>query len=267
MLERVNEEVTRVPGRMANTYLVEAPKGLILVDTGLPGTEKRITKALAQLGRTAESVKLVLITHRHLDHIGSVSAIKHAFPKAIIASHPFEKPYIAGTLVATVPPAWTFPGRIKRRVMGFATWLTKLLRIIKYKPIYVDKPSDDESILEGTGLDGSILWTPGHTKGSITLFLNKTKTAIVGDLLRGRRGKLVEPSLMESPTQTGASVHRLLDLGPETICPGHGKPAAANKVRLSKRTELPVKETVREKKKEKEEEDVDLDALARDLTV
>jgi len=59
LLERVNEEVTRVPGRMANTYLVEAPKGLILVDTGLPGTEKRIMKALAQLGRTAESVKLV----------------------------------------------------------------------------------------------------------------------------------------------------------------------------------------------------------------
>ncbi len=267
MLERVNEEVTRIPGRMANTYLVEAPKGLILVDTGLPGTEKRIAKALAQLGRTAESVKLVLITHRHLDHIGSVAAIKHAFPKATIASHPFEKPYIAGTLVATVPPAWSIQGRIMRRVTKFASWFVKLLRIVKYKPIYVDKPSDDESILEATGLDGSILWTPGHTKGSITLFLNKTKTAIVGDLLRSRRGKLVEPSLMESPTQTGASVHRLLELGPETICPGHGKPTAASKVRLSKRTELPIKDLTKEKKKEKEEEDVDLDALARDLTV
>jgi len=267
LLERVNEEVTRIPGRMANTYLVEAPKGLILVDTGLPGTEKRIAKALAQLGRTAESVKLVLITHRHLDHIGSVAAIKHAFPKATIASHPFEKPYIAGTLVATVPPAWSIQGRIMRRVTKFASWFVKLLRIVKYKPIYVDKPSDDESILEATGLDGSILWTPGHTKGSITLFLNKTKTAIVGDLLRSRRGKLVEPSLMESPTQTGASVHRLLELGPETICPGHGKPTAASKVRLSKRTELPIKDLAKEKKKEKEEEDVDLDALARDLTV
>ena len=266
MLERVNEEVTRVPGRMANTYLVEAPKGLILVDTGLPGTEKRIMKALAQLGRTAESVKLVLITHRHLDHIGSVSAIKHAFPKAIVASHPFEKPYIAGTLVAHMPRAWGLQGRIMRRVSSFTSWMAKLLRIIKYKPMYVDKPSDDESILEGTGLDGSILWTPGHTKGSITLFLNKTKTAIVGDLLRGRHGKLVEPSLMESPAQTGASVHRLLDLGPVTICPGHGKPTAASKVRLSKRTEQPVKQKPKEKKKEKEE-DVDLDALARDLTV
>ena len=132
---------------MANTYLVEAPKGLILVDTGLPGTEKRIMKALAQLGRTAESVKLVLITHRHLDHIGSVSAIKHAFPKAIVASHPFEKPYIAGTLVAHMPRAWGLQGRIMRRVSSFTSWMAKLLRIIKYKPMYVDKPSDDESIL------------------------------------------------------------------------------------------------------------------------
>ncbi|HZD12508.1 MAG TPA: MBL fold metallo-hydrolase, partial [Candidatus Binatus sp.] len=184
MLERVNEEVTRIPGKMANTYLVEAPKGLILVDTGLPGTERRITKALQQLGKTSESVKLILITHRHLDHIGSVSAIKHMFPKAVITSHPFEKPYIAGTLVANVPPAWTLPGRMMRRLTGFGMWLMKFLRLLKYKPIYVDKPADDESILESTGLDGSILWTPGHTKGSITLFLNKTKTAIVGDLLR-----------------------------------------------------------------------------------
>src|SRR5256712_12667263 len=113
--------------------------------------------------------------------------------------------------------------------------MAKLLRITTQKPMYVDKPSDDESILEGTGLDGSILWTPGHTKGSITLFLNKTKTAIVGDLLRGRHGKLVEPSLMESPTQTGASVHRLLDLGPETFCPGNGKQTPPTKARQPKR--------------------------------
>src|SRR5437667_11762510 len=122
---------------MANTYLVEAPKGLILVDTGLPGTEKRIMKALAQLGRTAESVKLVLITHRHLDHIGSVSAIKHAFPKAIVASHPFEKPYIAGTLVAHMPRAWRLQGRIMRRVRSSTSCTGKLRSIIKYKPMCV----------------------------------------------------------------------------------------------------------------------------------
>ena len=270
MLERINDEVTRVSGRMANTYLVEAPRGLILVDTGLPGTEKRITKALQRLGKTPENVKLVLITHRHLDHIGSVSAIKRLFPKATIASHPFEKPYIAGTLTATIPPAWTLLGRVQRRLTSFGMWLAKLLRLVKYKPIYVDKPADDESILQPTGLDGSILWTPGHTKGSITLFLNRTRTAIVGDLLRCRHGKLVEPSLMESPAQTGASVNRLLELGPETICPGHGKPAPATKIKLSKKTEQPQsteRKPASENKKQKGEDDVDLDALARDLTV
>ncbi len=269
MFERVNEEVIRIPGRHANTYLVEAPKGLILVDTGLPGTEKRILNVLERLGKSVENVKLVLITHRHMDHIGSIAAIKHVFPNAKLASHPFEKPYIAGTLLASTPPAWSFTGRALRRVENFAGWMMKLLRLVKYRPIYVDKPADDESVLQDTGLDGSVVWTPGHTKGSISLFLNRTKTAIVGDLLRTKHGKLVEPALMESPAQTGASVHRILDLQPETICPGHGKPLSAVRVKLSRRTEQPVQSSTVEKKEKEEKtgEDVDLDALARELSV
>lgn len=268
MLERINEEVIRIPGRHANTYLVEAPKGLILVDTGLPGTEKRIISALERLGKSVESVKLVLITHRHLDAIGSIAALKRAFPNAKLSSHPFEKPYIAGTLVASTPPAWSFLGRLTRRLDNFGGWMMKLLRLVKYKPIYVDRPADEESVLQDTGLDGSVVWTPGHTKGSISLFLNRTRTAIVGDLLRTKHGKLVEPAQMENPAQTGASVHRILDLQPETICPGHGKPLSAVRVKLSKKTSGPAQPRVeRKKKEEKAGEDVDLDALARELSV
>ncbi len=51
---------------------------------------------------------------------------------------------------------------------------------------------------------------PGHTKGSISLFLNGPRVAIVGDLVRSKGGKLVEPTLMESPPQTEASVQRVL---------------------------------------------------------
>jgi hydroxyacylglutathione hydrolase len=257
-LRRVAEGVYRVPARAANTYLVEAPKGLLLVDSGLPGSEKGILKAIAKLGKKPSDLKLVLFTHRHLDHIGSGAALKK-LTGAKLASHPFEKPYAAGTLVIQAPSAWSLYGRMVRRFTTLGYWTLKLFRVIKFQTAKVDLAADEESVLEDVGLDGSVVWTPGHTKGSVTLFLNQSSVAIVGDLLRSRRGRLMEPLLMESFSQTEASVKRILDLGPEIICPGHGKPLSASRVKIKKRMAKPA---VVVKKKEEEE---DLEELTSGL--
>ncbi len=255
-MSEIADGVYRIPARAANTYLVEAPRGLVLVDTGLPGSDKKILRALERIGKKPADVRLVLLTHRHLDHIGSAAAMKKA-TAATIASHPFEKPYVAGTLVISTPSAWSFSGRVVRRVLNLTSWTMKLLRLVKYHPLHVDEAADEESLLEKVGLDGSIIWTPGHTKGSISLFLNKSRVAIIGDLLRSRRGKLREPLFMESPPQTQASTQRLLELGPEIICTGHGSPLPASAVRLNKTAAKTVL-----KRTEKEE---DLEDLASRL--
>jgi glyoxylase-like metal-dependent hydrolase (beta-lactamase superfamily II) len=257
-LKKVADGVYWVPARAANAYLVDAPKGLVLVDSGLPGSEKGILKAIAKLGKKPSDLKLVLLTHRHLDHIGSAAALKKQ-TGAKLASHPFEKPYAAGTLVIQAPNAWSFYGKMVRKLTTLGYWTLKLFRVIKFQTAHVDLAADEESVLEAVGLDGSVLWTPGHTKGSVTLFLNQSSVAIVGDLLRARRGRLVEPLLMESIPQTQASVKRVLDLDPQIICPGHGKPLPASKVKLKARATKPV---VVVKKKEEEE---DLEELASGL--
>jgi hydroxyacylglutathione hydrolase len=252
-LRKIAEGVYRVPARAANTYLIEAPKGLVLVDSGLPGSQKGILRAIAKLGRTPSDLKLVLLTHRHLDHVGSAAALKKQ-TGAKLASHPFEKPYAAGTLVISAPNAWSLYGRIARKLTTLEYWSLKLFRVIKFQTAHVDLAADEESVLDGTGLDGSVVWTPGHTKGSITLFLNQSGVAFVGDLLRSRRGRLVEPLLMESIPQTQASIKRILDLGPEIICPGHGKPLPASKVKMKQYVVKPVAVA---KKKEEGEEDLE----------
>ena len=173
---------------------------------------------------------------------------------AKLASHPFEKPYAAGTLVISAPNAWSLSGRIVRKLTTLEYWSLKLFRVIKFQTAHVDLAADEESVLDGTGLDGSVVWTPGHTKGSVTLFLNQSGIAFVGDLLRSKRGRLVEPLLMENIPQMQASVRRILDLSPELICPGHGKPLPASKVRLKQHV---VKPLVKSKKKEEEEEDLE----------
>lgn len=256
----VAEGVYRVPARGANTYLVEADNGLVLVDTGMPGSEKRILKAVAGLGRQPSDVKLILLTHRHWDHIGSAAALKKETSGKLV-SHAFEKPYVAGTLVVITPRAWSLYGRIARRVLAVASSTAKLFRLVKYHPVLVDEASDEESVLENIGLDGSIVWTPGHTKGSVSLFLNRSKVAIVGDLLMTKRGKLREPLFMENPSQTMSSVQRILDLHPEIVCPGHGRPMPPSKVRIKERITKPLKMETRKK-----DEDIDLEGLAKDLS-
>lgn len=257
---KVAEGVYRVPARHANTYLVEADKGLVLVDTGMPGSEKRILKAIAGLGRVPSDVKLILLTHRHWDHIGSSAALKKE-TSGMLVSHGFEKPYVAGTLVVITPRAWSLYGRIARRVLALASSTKKLFRLVKYHPVLVDEASDEESVLETAGLDGSIVWTPGHTKGSISLFLNKSKVAIIGDLLMNKRGKLREPMFMENTSQTMSSVQRILDLHPVILCPGHGKPLPPSTVRIKERKAKPMKMKPKEK-----EDDIDLESLAKDLS-
>jgi len=257
-LSEIAEGVYRIPARAANTYLVEAKSGLVLVDTGLPGSEKRILSTMARLGKEPRKVKLIVLTHRHIDHIGSAAALKKE-TGASLASHQFEKPYVAGTLMVSMPPAWSLKGKMTKRFVSLGQSVAKLFRLINYHPIYVDKVVDDDSILEEVGLDGTILWTPGHTKGSVSLFLNKPKAVIIGDLLRSSHGKLVEPLLMESISQTQASVQRVLELGPVLVCPGHGKPLPASAVKVSKRVVTPVPA------KKKQEEEDDLDKLTADL--
>jgi len=255
----IAEGVYRVPARHANTYLVKAEDGLVLVDTGMPGSEKKILSAIASLGMKPTDVKLVLLTHRHLDHIGSAAAVKKE-TSGVLVSHPFEKPYVAGTLVIITPKAWSLYGRVARRVLAVMSSTKKLFRFSKYTPVHVDQAADEESALDGIGLDGSIVWTPGHTKGSVSLFLNKPRVAIIGDLLMSKRGKLVEPMFMENPTQTRASVQRIVDLHPTILCPGHGNPLPPSKVRMKERAET------RMKVEKKEKEDIDLEGLAKDLS-
>jgi glyoxylase-like metal-dependent hydrolase (beta-lactamase superfamily II) len=61
-------------GFFFQAYLIETPDGLFLVDCGMPGHEKTILRAMQRLGR--QDLKLIFITHAHVDHAGSAAALK-----------------------------------------------------------------------------------------------------------------------------------------------------------------------------------------------
>src|SRR5438046_8931476 len=122
----------------------------------MPGSENRILKAVADLGREPSDVKLILLTHRHWDNIGSAAALKKA-TSGMLVSHGFEKPYVAGTLVVITSRAWSLYGRLASRALAMASSTQKLLRLVKCHPVLVDGACDHDSILRAVGLEESIV--------------------------------------------------------------------------------------------------------------
>src|ERR1700731_4495254 len=64
---------------MINCFLVREADGFTLVDTGLRGSSGAILHAAADLGA---SIRRIVLTHAHIDHIGSLDALMAALPSA-----------------------------------------------------------------------------------------------------------------------------------------------------------------------------------------
>ena len=59
---------------MVQAYLIQSEAGLVLVDAGMPRYERRVMRRMQALGR--DDLRLIFITHAHLDHYGSAAALR-----------------------------------------------------------------------------------------------------------------------------------------------------------------------------------------------
>jgi glyoxylase-like metal-dependent hydrolase (beta-lactamase superfamily II) len=196
----------------ANVYLL-VDDDLTLVDTGLPGRADLILEQIEELGYSPSDIKRIIITHYHADHTGSLAALKRATQAEVIA-HPADAPYIDGPLPQ--------PGPARPQ------WLSKLLA--RFSWLWAIEPAVVDTLVNyGDGLpilDGiKILHTPGHTPGSICLYLQSKDLLIAGDLLAHRFGlKLPSKSFTIDIVQEIQSVKRVAGLEFDIICFGHGSP-------------------------------------------
>jgi glyoxylase-like metal-dependent hydrolase (beta-lactamase superfamily II) len=201
----------------ANVYLLVDDDGLTLVDTGLPGRADLILEQIEELGYSPSDIKRIIITHHHADHIGSLAALKRATQAAVIA-HPADAPYIDGTLPQPGParPQW------------LSEFLARFCWLWATEPVAVDmlvNDGDELPVLGGI----KILHTPGHTLGSICLYLQSKDLLIAGDLLAHRFGlKLPARSFTVDIAQEIQSVKRVAGLEFDIIGFGHGSPIMNN---------------------------------------
>ena len=70
-LFQVTENVHFARGSAVNWVLVTDDTGVMLIDAGYPGDRQDVLTSLRQVGYDAENVHAILLTHAHIDHLGS----------------------------------------------------------------------------------------------------------------------------------------------------------------------------------------------------
>lgn len=93
----------------------------------------------------------------------------------------------------------------------------------------VTPPRIDREIGDGDDLgfgDGAVaVAAPGHTPGSIALYLPRHQVLFTGDAAaRSPDGKVICGVFNVNRAQAAASLHRLADLDATVACFGHGEP-------------------------------------------
>jgi glyoxylase-like metal-dependent hydrolase (beta-lactamase superfamily II) len=195
-----------------NSYLVEEENELTLVDCALPYSHKAILKTAEQIGK---SITRIVLTHAHGDHIGSLDKLKAALPEATVIISKRDNKLLHGDRSLEAEEDQT---PIKGDVPAQGTIQT----------------TPDQLVEEGDRIGSlRVLFTPGHTPGSISLLDNRNGHLIAGDALQTRGGAAVSgdtrpwfpfPAMATWSKKTSlASARKIKETKPALLATGHGK--------------------------------------------
>ncbi|WP_312430294.1 MBL fold metallo-hydrolase [Lacrimispora sp.] len=180
-----------------NCYVIyrESLKKAVIVDPGADGAY--ILDLCRELSLIPEAI---LLTHGHFDHILAVKDIKEAFPDVKIYAGKQEKEMLAEpsvNLSSSFGMAYT---------------------------VYADGYEEDGALLILAGMTFKVLFTPGHTKGSVCYLIESENILISGDtLFLESLGRTDFPTGSQSQILSSIK-ERLFVLPDDTLVyPGHGE--------------------------------------------
>ncbi|MCW4029110.1 MAG: MBL fold metallo-hydrolase [Candidatus Bathyarchaeota archaeon] len=194
----------------SNIYFIVNGEKITVIDTGTQGNAKKIVTELEKLGYHASDVSTIILTHFHMDHVGSAKDLKEATGAQLAASA------IDGEIISGVKP---YP-KPKNLLMRAATSL------IKASPVHPDITLKDNHVIAGL----KVIATPGHTEGSIMLLDEERKVLVAGDTLRLDGEKVVTgpKQFVWDENKERESIRKVADLDFEVLLPGHGEHLKGN---------------------------------------
>jgi glyoxylase-like metal-dependent hydrolase (beta-lactamase superfamily II) len=192
-----------------NCYLVREDDGFTLIDTANSGQAQAILQEAHKLGFP---ITRILLTHAHVDHVGSLDALHDALPNVPVAISERDVRFLSGdrSLDASEPQVPLRGG----------------YPICKTQPTQLLHEGDRIGSLE-------VIATPGHTPGHIAFFDTRDRALIAGDAFQTLGGvavsgtfKLLFPLPALATWHKGLaleSARKLLTYQPSLLAVGHGR--------------------------------------------
>lgn len=176
-----------------SVYLVDGGDEMVLIDTGAGGGFELIVENIRSLGLRPDELKSVIATHSHIDHIGALFRFREEYGVEVIA-HELDTEAIESGIGSGA------------KYYG-----------VRYRPCKVDV------VLRGTKetvrcghRDLKVIHIPGHTPGSIAVYLDAGTRVLFGQDVHG-------PYFLKGSNtdQAKISLRRLADLDADILCEGH----------------------------------------------
>ncbi|MCX7966445.1 MAG: MBL fold metallo-hydrolase [Syntrophorhabdaceae bacterium] len=177
-------------------YLIDLGE-LIMIDTGAGDSVDALIKNIEKVGLEPKKLSKIILTHCHIDHVGGAEELRKRFGAQIIMHEKDAEIVERGD---------------KR--MTAAYWYG-----VDFKPLPVDvKLKETEEIIEFGNNKVVCLHTPGHTPGSISVYLDiHDKRVLFGQDIHGP----FLPEFGANLSDWKKSMERLLALKADILCEGH----------------------------------------------
>jgi glyoxylase-like metal-dependent hydrolase (beta-lactamase superfamily II) len=199
-----------------NVYLMLDSGQGALIDAGYPD-EAAITARLQYLqGIAGLKLSHIIVTHHHIDHCGGAHALRQA-TGAPICMHPTEARLLSQWRAAA-PQDMDIPAEPQTLDDRLRAWRRATAQTT------ADRLVQGGDTIQVGGLTIEVIDTPGHTLGSICLYLRDEGVLFTGDTVLGLGTVAILPPPHGDMALYLQSLERLKSYQATLLCPGHGPP-------------------------------------------
>jgi glyoxylase-like metal-dependent hydrolase (beta-lactamase superfamily II) len=181
----------------AAVFMIDFNGELVMIDAGAGRSSRILQKNIEEEGLNSKAISTLILTHCHIDHIGSAPYFRDNFGCKIVIHDLDADAVEEGDPVRTA-----------------ANWYET-----SFPPTKMDQRlKDDHEILRFAEQELHCLHTPGHTPGSISVYLDRGgKRILFGQDIHGPFMSSFDSNI----EHWKQSMHKLLALQADILCEGH----------------------------------------------
>lgn len=190
-----------------NLYVIKGSDGDILIDTGFLCMKRKIKRWLDKF-----NIKLIILTHAHVDHTWNTNYIKKLY-NCEVAFSKRDLENIDNTKIKTEP--------LDKKYNAWTNFMKFGMKHCKPRMYDIDYYLEEDEMINKYGLDLKVISLEGHTTGSIGILYKDYLFA--GDALVNRKNKPSIAYQNQNTSKAYETYNKIKEIKPKVIFVGHDK--------------------------------------------